>query len=218
MEYSPFSLEVEEFGLLKACRELGVAMVAYSPLSKSASALYAGGGTDVVLGIQVEVFLLVSPKVHAFNSRTDHSFLQDKSNLPMTLTTKISESTARDTQRRYVRLRPLVFPRLMDTRSRQNFGKNLEAVNTMNEIATRKGCTVGQLSLAWLLAQGPDVIPIPGTKKIKYLEENIAALKVELSTEEEKEIREVLQKCQVAGGRYPDAWVSGLFADSAPLK
>lgn len=88
----------------------------------------------------------------------------------------------------------------------------------MNEIATRKGCTVGQLSLAWLLAQGLDVIPIPGTKKIEYLEENVAALKVELSTEEEKEIRDVLQKCQVTGGRYPDAWASSLFADSAPLK
>jgi aryl-alcohol dehydrogenase-like predicted oxidoreductase len=134
----------------------------------------------------------------------------------MTLTPTTSEDTPHDTRRRYVcasrrALNPL-------TPVRQNFGKNLEAVNTMNEIATRKGCTVGQLSLAWLLAQGPDVIPIPGTKKIKYLEENIAALKVELSTEEEKEIREVLQKCQVAGGRYPDAWVSGLFADSAPLQ
>jgi aryl-alcohol dehydrogenase-like predicted oxidoreductase len=88
----------------------------------------------------------------------------------------------------------------------------------MNEIATRKGCTVGQLSLAWLLAQGPDVIPIPGTKRIKYLEENLAALKVELSTEEEKEIRGVLEKSKVAGDRYPSAWLSGLFADSAPLK
>lgn len=100
----------------------------------------------------------------------------------------------------------------------QNFGKNLEAVHTMNEIATRKGCTVGQLSLAWLLAQGPDVIPIPGTKKIKYLEENVAALKVELSADEEKEIRGVLEKSKVAGDRYPSAWLNGLFADSAPLK
>jgi aryl-alcohol dehydrogenase-like predicted oxidoreductase len=88
----------------------------------------------------------------------------------------------------------------------------------MNEIATRKGCTVGQLSLAWLLAQGPDVIPIPGTKRIKYLEENLAALKVELSTEEEKEIRGVLEKSKVAGDRYPTEWLNGLFADSAPLK
>lgn len=100
----------------------------------------------------------------------------------------------------------------------QNFDKNLEAVHTMNEIASRKGSTVGQLSLAWLLAQGPDVIPIPGTKKIKYLEENVAALKVELTTDEEKEIRNVLDKATVAGGRYPDAWVSGLFADAAPLE
>jgi aryl-alcohol dehydrogenase-like predicted oxidoreductase len=88
----------------------------------------------------------------------------------------------------------------------------------MNEIASRKGCTVGQLSLAWLLAQGPDVIPIPGTKKIKYLEENVAALKVELTTEEEKDIRNVLDKASVAGDRYPTQWLNGLFADSAPLQ
>lgn len=100
----------------------------------------------------------------------------------------------------------------------QNFAKNLEAVDTMNALATRKGCTVGQLSLAWLLAQGPDVIPIPGTKKIKYLEENVDALKVRLSADEEKEIRDVLEKTVVAGDRYPSAWLNGLFADSAPLE
>lgn len=143
---------------------------------------------------------------------------QGKSSLGMTLTPTISADTLRVTQRRYVRAQRRDSQREHLTDSEQNFGKNLEAVHTMNEIATRKGCTVGQLSLAWLLAQGLDVIPIPGTKKIEYLEENVAALKVELSTEEEKEIRDVLQKCQVTGGRYPDAWASSLFADSAPLK
>ena len=88
----------------------------------------------------------------------------------------------------------------------------------MNEIASRKGCTVGQLSLAWLLAQGPDVIPIPGTKKIKYLEENVAALKVELTADEEKAIRDVLNKATVAGERYPAQWASSLFVDAAPLE
>jgi aryl-alcohol dehydrogenase-like predicted oxidoreductase len=90
-------------------------------------------------------------------------------------------------------------------------------VDAMKAFADRKGCTVGQLSLAWLLAQGPEVIPIPGTKKIKYLEENLGALKVNLSDEEEGEIRKVLEKTTVAGDRYPSAWLSGLFADSAPL-
>lgn len=101
--------------------------------------------------------------------------------------------------------------------SSQNFDKNLEAVDAMKAFADRKGCTVGQLSLAWLLAQGPDVIPIPGTKKIKYLEENLGALEVKLSAEEEGEIRKVLEKTTVAGDRYPTQWLSGLFADSAPL-
>ena len=88
----------------------------------------------------------------------------------------------------------------------------------MNEIASRKGCTVGQLSLTWLLAQGPDVIPIPGTKKIKYLEENVAALKVELTADEEKAIRDVLKRATVAGERYPAAASATLFKDAAPLE
>ena len=74
------------------------------------------------------------------------------------------------------------------------------------------------MTLAWLLAQGDDIIPIPGTKKIKYLEENLGALKVKLSVEEEKEIRELVEGAEVHGTRYPEAVVGYLYADTPPLE
>ncbi|KAE9377633.1 Aldo/keto reductase [Stipitochalara longipes BDJ] len=102
--------------------------------------------------------------------------------------------------------------------SAENFPKNLKLVSSLQEIAKKKGCTAGQLSLAWLLAQGEDVIPIPGTKKIKYLEENLGALEVKLSEEEEKEIRSLVEDAEVHGLRYPEAFTGYLFADTPELK
>lgn len=75
----------------------------------------------------------------------------------------------------------------------------------------------GQLTLAWLLAQGEDIIPIPRTKKIKYLEENLGALDVKLSMEEEKEIRGLVEGAEVHGTRYPEAMMASLFADTPEL-
>lgn len=102
--------------------------------------------------------------------------------------------------------------------SEENFPKNLKLVDQINEIAKRKGCTAGQLTLAWLLAQGPDIIPIPGTKKIKYLEENIAALNVKLTSSENAEIRKAVENAEVHGLRYPEQMMGTLFADSPELK
>lgn len=68
------------------------------------------------------------------------------------------------------------------------------------------------------MAQGEDIIPIPGTKKIKYLEENQGALDVKLTGEEEKEIRKLVESAEVHGERYPEAMMGRLFADTVPLK
>jgi aryl-alcohol dehydrogenase-like predicted oxidoreductase len=84
----------------------------------------------------------------------------------------------------------------------ENFQKNLDLV------AREKHCTPGQLALAWLLAQGEDIIPIPGTKRRKYLEENIAALQVKLTTEDLRRIEEVAPKGAAAGMRYPEAMMT----------
>lgn len=86
----------------------------------------------------------------------------------------------------------------------ENFAKNLELVDRVKEIAGKKGLTPSQLALAWVLAQGNDVVPIPGTKKIKYLDENIAALEVELSAQDLALIDAAAPKGVTAGDRYPN--------------
>ena len=87
----------------------------------------------------------------------------------------------------------------------ENFIKNLELVERIKLIANRKGITAGQLALAWVLAKGNDIVPIPGTKRRNYLEENIAAGSMIISEAEMAEINESLPKGAAAGERYPDS-------------
>ncbi|HET6229852.1 MAG TPA: aldo/keto reductase [Longimicrobiaceae bacterium] len=87
----------------------------------------------------------------------------------------------------------------------ENFAKNLELVDRVEELARGKGCTPSQLALAWVMAQGDDVVPIPGTKRRKYLEENAAAAGVELSPADLARIDEVAPRGVAAGTRYPEA-------------
>ncbi len=75
----------------------------------------------------------------------------------------------------------------------------------IKEIAAEKGCTPAQLALAWVLAQGKDIVPIPGTKRRKYLEENVGALEVRLTADDLRRIDEVAPKGVAAGNRYPEA-------------
>ncbi|PLT29456.1 aldo/keto reductase [Peribacillus deserti] len=86
----------------------------------------------------------------------------------------------------------------------ENFTKNLNLVNQIKELAREKDCQPSQLALAWILSQGDDIIPIPGTKRVQYLEENIGALKIQLSKEDIRRINEVAPKGVAAGERYPD--------------
>jgi aryl-alcohol dehydrogenase-like predicted oxidoreductase len=87
----------------------------------------------------------------------------------------------------------------------ENFQRNLDIVKRVEEFSRQKKCTPAQLALAWVLAQGNDIVPIPGTKKRKYLQENIAALDVDLSGEDLERIEEVAPKEAFAGSRYPEA-------------
>jgi aryl-alcohol dehydrogenase-like predicted oxidoreductase len=87
----------------------------------------------------------------------------------------------------------------------ENFAKNLELVEKIKAIAERKGNTAGQLALAWVMSQGDDIVPIPGTKRMKYLEENIAAQDVVISESEQAEIDDALPRGAASGERYPDA-------------
>jgi aryl-alcohol dehydrogenase-like predicted oxidoreductase len=166
IEYSPVVLDIEGpsgTNLLATCRELGVAVFAYSPL-----------GRGLLTG--------------AIKSAADISAPGD--------------------------MRVVGFPRF----SAENLPANLELARKFAALAAKKGATPSQLALAWLLKQGDDIIPIPGTKKIKYLEENWGALKVTLTDEEDKEIREFLKENEAAGGRYTDASLSICFGDTVEEK
>lgn len=163
VEYSPFALEIEskQINLLQTCRELGVAVVAYSPLSRG-----------MLTG--------------AVRSPSD-----------------FEESD---------------FRRFMPRFSEENFPKNLKLVDQIGEIAKRKQVTPSQLTLAWLLAQGEDIFPIPGTTKIERLKENIGAGKVTLSKEEVQEIRKAVEEAGVSRERYPESFIASCYADTPPLE
>ncbi|MHB8486705.1 MAG: aldo/keto reductase [Candidatus Acidiferrales bacterium] len=93
------------------------------------------------------------------------------------------------------------FPRFQG----ENFAKNQRVVDRVNEIAEEKGCQPSQLALAWLLAQGKDIVPIPGTKRRTYLEENLAAIDIRLTPKELKRINEAAPQGVASGQRYGDA-------------
>ncbi|KAI2616308.1 putative aldo-keto reductase [Hypoxylon sp. NC1633] len=162
IEYSPFSMDIEkpEIGLLKTCRELGIATVAYSPL-----------GRGMLTG-------------------------QYKS---------IDDFEESDFRRSIPRFSP------------DNFGKNIQLVDTLRHIADRKGCTPGQLTLAWMMNQDNDILPIPGTKKIRYLEENWGANDVSLTPEEDRQIRQVIELAEVHGTRVAEHLMGALVKDTPPL-
>ncbi|KAI0385617.1 Aldo/keto reductase-like protein [Hypomontagnella monticulosa] len=165
VEYSPWSMDIEtEAGtnLLATARELGVAIVAYSPLGRG--------------------WLTGQLKT-----------LDD--------------------------LEPGDARRVMPRFSEENFPKNVELVGRFEAIAKEKGCTPSQLVLAWTMAQGQDFFPIPGTRSIKYLEQNVGALDVTLSPAEIKQIRDLIGTIQVAGLRNAAlaTVAAGVLQDTVPL-
>ncbi|MGO9480525.1 MAG: aldo/keto reductase [Candidatus Kryptoniota bacterium] len=87
----------------------------------------------------------------------------------------------------------------------KNMEKNLTLVAKIEEVAANKNCTPAQLALSWVLAQGKDIVPIPGTKRIKYLEENAGSLNIKLTAEEVKNLSEAIPVGATAGLRYPEA-------------
>ncbi|MHA0036032.1 aldo/keto reductase [Deinococcus sp. PESE-13] len=144
-EYSLWTRDPEENGVLAACRELGVGFVPYSPLGRG--------------------------------------FLAGQLKSP--------DDLAPDDFRRHN-------PRFQG----ENFQKNLDLVREIERLAAEKGCTPSQLALAWVLAQGENLVPIPGTKRVKYLEENVGALDVRLTPDELRQIDATFPVA--AGDRYPD--------------
>jgi aryl-alcohol dehydrogenase-like predicted oxidoreductase len=106
--------------------------------------------------------------------------------------------------------RPKMMPRFQE----ENRRHNEQVVKRFAELAQRKGCSVPQLALAWLLKQGDDIFPIPGTKRVKYLEDNWGALDITLSNEEDAEIKAFSNKNAIAGGVVPEMFRSWIYRDT----
>jgi aryl-alcohol dehydrogenase-like predicted oxidoreductase len=152
-EFSLWTRDPEQDGMLATCRELGIGFLAYSPL-----------GRGFLTG-QFQRF----------------------------------EDFAADDYRRFS-------PRFQG----ENFQKNLKLVDCIRELARAKACTPAQLALAWTMAKGAHVVPIPGTKRRKYLEDNLGAERVEISADELIEIDAVFPLGSAAGLRYPEAMMASV--------
>ena len=152
-EYSLWTRDPEENGVLATVRELGIAFVPYSPL-----------GRGFLTGT------LSSPDaLDATDARRTHPRFQG-----------------------------------------DNLAANVRLADAVKALAQRKGCTPAQLALAWLLSRGEDVIPIPGTKRVRYLEDNAGAVNVHLTDDDLRAIDEALPAGATAGDRYAAAGMAGL--------
>ena len=145
-EWSLWTRDVEDNGVLATVRELGIGFVAYSPIGRG----------------------FLSGEIRSLDDLAPDDFRRNN-------------------------------PRFQG----ENFAKNLELVDKVREIATEKGVTATQLALAWVLAKGEDVVPIPGTKRTEYLEENAAAADVALTQEQLDRLDAALPPGAVVGDRYP---------------
>jgi aryl-alcohol dehydrogenase-like predicted oxidoreductase len=105
---------------------------------------------------------------------------------------------------------PKDFRRISPRFQGENFNKNLELVQRIERIAAEKNCTPAQLALAWVLAQGDDIVPIPGTKRRTYLDQNLGALDVKLTAADLKRIDELAPRGAAVGARYPEEYMNRL--------
>ncbi|KAJ5778324.1 NADP-dependent oxidoreductase domain-containing protein [Penicillium odoratum] len=160
MEYSPFALDIEKNELLQTCRELGVTVVAYSPIGRG----------------------LLTGQIQRYEDFDENDW------------------------RRYL---PKYAP--------DHFPKILELVDGLKKVAQAHGSTPSQISIAWLLAQGSDIIPIPGTRSSDRMEENTKSALIQLTDEEVKHIRSLVERTEVQGDRYLAAMGVNVVADTPPL-
>ncbi|KAH8093954.1 Aldo/keto reductase [Cristinia sonorae] len=110
------------------------------------------------------------------------------------------------------------FRRAISRYSKENFPNILKLADGLKEIGAKHGATAGQVAIAWLLAQGDDIIPIPGTTKVKYLEENLGAINVKLTSEDLVAVRQIAEQADATqGDRYPPSFMKVHFADTPAL-
>ncbi len=152
-EYSLWTRDPEENGMLATCRRLGITLVAYSPLGRG----FLTGAIKTPDDFDADDYRRGNPRFQG-----------------------------------------------------ENFTRNLDLVAQVQALARNKGCTPGQLALAWVLAQGDDIVPIPGTKRRTYLEENIGALDVRLEPSDLDALAKIFPAHAAAGNRYADVMMSAV--------
>ncbi|KAJ5708103.1 NADP-dependent oxidoreductase domain-containing protein [Penicillium malachiteum] len=162
IEYSPFALDIEspKIDLLNTCRELGIAVVAYSPIGRG----------------------LLTGKIQKFEDIPQNDF-----------------------RRTLPKYQPEHFPKI------------LELVEGLKKVADAHGATSSQVTLAWLLAQGPEIIPIPGTRSPQRIDENTNAALIKLTDKEVQDIRQLIQRTEVEGDRYTPGTGINVIADTPAL-
>lgn len=150
IEYSPFALEIESpnSDVLDTCRELGIAVVAYSPI-----------GRGILTG----------------QIKSPADFVADD------------------------------FRRYLPKYAEENFPRILQLVEGLKEVAKTHNSTPSQVAIAWLLAQGSDIIPIPGTRTTARMDENTASTQFQLTSKEERKIRDLIKQTEVPGTRYHES-------------
>jgi aryl-alcohol dehydrogenase-like predicted oxidoreductase len=153
IEFSPWTPDILNNGILKWCEDNGTALVAYSPLGRG----------------------FLTGQYKSVDDFEEGDFRRNN-------------------------------PRFMG----ENFKKNLVLVDDIKKIAEKRGATAGQITLAWVASKSNIIIPIPGTKKLKYLKENIEGARIQLSAEEVKEIDGVINSFKASGSRYPEAMAKTL--------
>ncbi|MCD8553422.1 aldo/keto reductase [Seleniivibrio sp.] len=151
-EYSLWTRDIEA-QILPACRELGIGLVAYSPLGRG----FLTGALSASENLDEKDFRRLSPRF-----------------------------------------------------SGDNLKENAKMVDELSEVSKKIGCTNAQLALAWVLSKGRDIVPIPGTKRIKYLNDNLEACNIRLSAENTAEIERIVSPERVKGARYPEEGMKGL--------
>ncbi|QGA17456.1 hypothetical protein EYB26_005127 [Talaromyces marneffei] len=162
LEYSPIAIEPEDpkIGLIQTARELGIAIVAYSPMGRG---VISGGYKTAEEVHAIDPFLAMLPRF-----------------------------------------------------SKENYPRILDMITAFEQVAKSKGCTTGQLAMAWVLSRGEDVFVIPGTRKIKYLEENLATQHITLTSAEEKTLSDIIYATKFEGGRYPEGFPEGYEFGETP--
>ncbi|KAD5960470.1 hypothetical protein E3N88_11942 [Mikania micrantha] len=212
LEWSLWSRDVEQ-EIIPTCRELGIGIVAYSPLGRG----FFSSGPKMLEKLEDGDFRKAFIFTHSCFNFKNHNGLIIAINRHSKMRWTSFQPKYKKLGNRYVRNRKIPTPQNFPRFQPENVEHNKILYEQVNELASKKGCTPSQLSLAWIHHQGNDVVPIPGTTKIENLEQNIGALSVKLTSEEMSELESIASADSVKGARYMACMSTYQNSETPPL-